>query len=181
MHLVPGDLVLLQSGDKVPADLRLIQARELRIDESALTGESVPVQKDESILEEDIVIGDRRNMAYSPTLVTFGSGSGIVVATGDRTEIGRINQLIAAADVLETPLTRKVHHFSGILLYAILLGTKLPILPLQILWINMTTALLMGLMLAFEPKEPGIMLRPPRDPSMPILTAPLIARIVMVS
>ncbi len=120
VHLVPGDLVLLQSGDKVPADVRLIQTRELQIDESALTGESVPVQKEESILKEDIVIGDRRNMAYSSTLVTFGSGRGIVVATGDKTEIGRINQLIAAADVLETPLTRKIHHFSGILLYAIL-------------------------------------------------------------
>ncbi|MGM0656752.1 MAG: cation-transporting P-type ATPase [Thermodesulfobacteriota bacterium] len=119
-HLVPGDLVLLQSGDKVPADLRLIQTRELQIDESALTGESVPVQKDESMLEEDLVIGDRRNMAYSSTLVTFGSGRGLVVATGDNTEIGRINQLIAAADILETPLTRKIHHFSGILLYAIL-------------------------------------------------------------
>jgi Ca2+-transporting ATPase len=68
-----------------------------------------------------------------------------------------------------------------VILTAILLGTRLPILPLQILWINMTTALLLGLMLAFEPKETGIMLRPPRDPSMPILTAPLITRIVMVS
>ncbi len=120
VQLVPGDLVLLQSGDKVPADMRLIQTRELQIDESALTGESVPVQKEDVVLEEDLVIGDRRNMAYSSTLVTYGSGRGIVVATGDGTEIGRINQLIAAADVLETPLTRKIHQFSNILLYAIL-------------------------------------------------------------
>jgi Ca2+-transporting ATPase len=118
--LVPGDMVLLQSGDKVPADLRLIRGRELQIDESALTGESMPVQKDTTVLDPDIVIGDRRNMAYSSTLVTYGSGHGVVVATGDDTEIGRINQLIAAADVLETPLTKKIHQFSNILLYAIL-------------------------------------------------------------
>ena len=120
VQLVPGDLVLLQSGDKVPADMRLIGTRELQIDESALTGESVPVQKDEATLEEDLVIGDRRNMVYSSTLVTYGGGRGVVIATGDNTEIGRINQLIAAADVLETPLTRKIHQFSSILLYAIL-------------------------------------------------------------
>ncbi|WP_289019176.1 cation-transporting P-type ATPase [Desulfobacter postgatei] len=120
VQIVPGDLVLLQSGDKVPADLRLIQTRELQIDESALTGESVPVQKEKAVLNSDMPIGDRRNMAYSSTLVTFGSGCGIVVATGDSTEIGRINKLIAATDVLETPLTRKIHDFSGILLYAIL-------------------------------------------------------------
>ncbi|MBW2410296.1 MAG: HAD-IC family P-type ATPase, partial [Deltaproteobacteria bacterium] len=120
VQLVPGDLVLLQSGDKVPADMRLIQTRELQIDESALTGESVPVQKHEKVLEADMVIGDRRNMAYSSSLVTYGSGRGIVTATGDGTEMGRINQLIAAADVLETPLTRKIHQFSSILLYAIL-------------------------------------------------------------
>lgn len=120
VQLVPGDLVLLQSGDKVPADMRLIYTRELQIDESALTGESVPVQKNEAILQADMVIGDRRNMAYSSSLVTYGSGRGIVTATGDRTEIGRINQLIAGADILETPLTRKIHQFSNILLYAIL-------------------------------------------------------------
>ncbi|MFZ5564807.1 MAG: cation-transporting P-type ATPase [Thermodesulfobacteriota bacterium] len=118
--LVPGDLVLLQSGDKVPADMRLTSVRELQIDESALTGESVPVQKEDTPLETDSVVGDRRNMVYSSTLVTYGSGRGVVVATGDRSEIGRINQLIASADVLETPLTRKIHQFSGILLYAIL-------------------------------------------------------------
>jgi len=118
--LVPGDLVLLQSGDKVPADLRLVKARELQIDESTLTGESVPVQKEQAVLDADTGIGDRRNMAYSSTLVTYGGGQGLVVTTGDHTEIGRINELIASADVLKTPLTEKIHHFSNILLYAIL-------------------------------------------------------------
>ncbi|WP_028314716.1 cation-transporting P-type ATPase [Desulfatibacillum aliphaticivorans] len=118
--LVPGDIVLLQSGDKAPADMRLIKSRELQVDESALTGESVPVQKAETVLDEDMVIGDRYNMAFSSTLVTYGAGQGVVVSTGDRTEIGRINELIASADILETPLTQKIHHFSNILLYAIL-------------------------------------------------------------
>ena len=119
-RLVPGDVVILQSGDKIPVDMRLIKTRELQVDESALTGESIPVQKENTTLPVEMVIGDRRNMAYSSTLVTYGGGQGIVVATGDRTEIGRINQLIAAADILETPLTRKIHQFSNILLYVIL-------------------------------------------------------------
>lgn len=119
-ELVPGDLVLLQSGDKVPADLRLIRCRELQIDESALTGESVPVQKQPERLAQEALLADRNNMAYSSTLVTYGGGSGIVVATGDGTEIGQINALIASADTLATPLTRKITQFSGTLLWVIL-------------------------------------------------------------
>ena len=119
-ELVPGDLVLLQSGDKVPADLRLLRSRELQIDESALTGESVSVQKQAERLAQEAVLADRNNMAYSSTLVTYGTGAGVVVATGDGTEIGRINALIASADTLATPLTKKITHFSGILLWVIL-------------------------------------------------------------
>ncbi|MFZ0256109.1 MAG: cation-transporting P-type ATPase [Gammaproteobacteria bacterium] len=119
-ELVPGDLVLLQSGDKVPADLRLLRSRELQIDESALTGESVPVQKQPERLAMETVLADRSNMAYSSTLVTYGTGAGIAVATGDGTEIGRINALIASAATLATPLTKKIAHFSGILLWVIL-------------------------------------------------------------
>ncbi len=120
VELVPGDLVLLQSGDKVPADLRLLRSRELQIDESALTGESVPVQKQAEQLSQETLLADRNNMAYSSALVTYGTGAGIVVATGDSTEIGRINALIASADTLATPLTRKITHFSKILLWIIL-------------------------------------------------------------
>jgi cation-transporting ATPase F len=120
-ELIPGDLVLLQSGDKVPADLRLLRIRELQIDESALTGESVPVQKQCERLLEEISLADRSNMAYSSTLVTYGTGGGIVVATGDGTEIGRINELIAGAEALQTPLTRKITQFSHLLLWIILL------------------------------------------------------------
>ena len=119
-ELVPGDLVLLQSGDKVPADLRLLHTRELQIDESTLTGESVPVQKQPEHLPRQTLLADRSNIAYSSTLVTYGTGAGIVVTTGDGTEIGQINALIASADTLATPLTRKIADFSGILLWVIL-------------------------------------------------------------
>ncbi len=120
LELVPGDIVLIQSGDKVPADLRLFKTRELRIDESTLTGESVSVQKIENRLEADTDLSDRRNMAYSSTLVTHGTGQGIVIATGDHTEIGHINDLISSADIIATPLTVKIGRFSHVLLYVIL-------------------------------------------------------------
>ena len=118
--LVPGDIVLLQSGDKVPADMRLLHSRELQIDESALTGESVPVSKAVSIQAHDTLLADRTNMLYSSTLVTYGTGRGVVVATGDDTEIGRISKLITSAEILATPLTRKIAKFSHILLFVIL-------------------------------------------------------------
>lgn len=119
-QLVPGDLVLMHPGDKVPADLRLLSSRELQIDESALTGESVPVEKSPDSVAEDTVLADRRDMGFSSTLVTHGTGTGIVIATGDRTEVGRISELISSADILATPLTQKIAHFSGLLLWAIL-------------------------------------------------------------
>jgi magnesium-transporting ATPase (P-type) len=119
-ELVPGDVVLLASGDKVPADMRLLHSRNLQIDESALTGESLPVEKRSGQLAHDIVLADRHNMGYSSTLVTYGTGVGVVTETGDNTEIGRISELIASAEVLATPLTRKIARFSHVLLYAIL-------------------------------------------------------------
>jgi Ca2+-transporting ATPase len=119
-ELVPGDIVLLQSGDKVPADLRLFQARDLSIDESALTGESMPVEKHTEELDAATPLPDRRNLAFSSTLVTYGQGRGVVVSTGVHTEVGRISTLISTADVLETPLTRRIDHFSRVLLAVIL-------------------------------------------------------------
>ncbi len=119
-QLVPGDIVLLASGDKVPADLRLLHSRSLQIDESALTGESLPVEKRSVVLDHDTTLADRANMAYSSTLVTYGTAVGVVTGTGDATEIGRISELIASAEVLATPLTRKIARFSHLLLYAIL-------------------------------------------------------------
>ena len=88
--LVPGDLLFLQAGDKAPADLRLIQVKDLQADESALTGESVPVLKVADVLPHDTVLADRKNMVYASALITYGQGLGVVVTTGDRSEIGRI-------------------------------------------------------------------------------------------
>lgn len=119
-NLVPGDLVVLEAGDKVPADMRLVRDSELSVNESALTGESVPVHKTETMLPEEAVVADRTNMVYSGTLVTSGGAAGIVVATGVDTELGEIHRLVGAADSLTTPLTAKLARFSKILTVAIL-------------------------------------------------------------
>jgi Ca2+-transporting ATPase len=104
--LVPGDVVLLASGDKTPADMRLIQVRSLQVEEAALTGESVPTQKQLAPVREDAAIGDRANMVFGGTLVTYGTGAAVVVATGQRTELGRISTMLKEAADLETPLTK---------------------------------------------------------------------------
>jgi cation-transporting ATPase F len=119
-QLVPGDVVLLQSGDHVPADLRLIHVRDLQVDESALTGESVPVEKHLVALDAETVLAERRNLAFAGTLVTYGQAEGLVWAIGSRTETGRIARLIHEAGDLSTPLTRKIAHFSKVLLLGIL-------------------------------------------------------------
>lgn len=119
-EVVPGDILFFVSGDKVAADIRLINSRELQINESALTGESLPVEKNIVSLDSSTVLADRKNMLYASTLVTYGSGKGIVVATGDNTEVGKISQLISTADVLDTPLTEKMGKFSMFLLWLIL-------------------------------------------------------------
>ena len=118
-QLVPGDVVLLAAGDRLPADLRLIQQHELRTDDSLLTGESQAVSKQTAALPADTPLAERHNMAYAGTTVVSGQGSGLVIATGDATETGRIAGLIAAAPDLVTPLTRKMARFSNWLLWAI--------------------------------------------------------------
>lgn len=119
-EVVLGDIVVLESGDKVPADLRLLRIRDLQIDESALTGESVPSEKRVEAVPVNTALADRNNMAYSSTLATYGSGIGIVTAIGDQTEIGRISALIANTSTLDTPLTKRIAKFSHYLTYAIL-------------------------------------------------------------
>jgi len=120
LELVPGDVVLLAAGDKVPADLRLVAGKDLRTQEAALTGESLPVDKHWNALPEDTPLAERRNMAYAGTVVVAGQGRGVVVATGDSTETGRIADLIAQAPDLSTPLTRQMARFSRQLLLIIL-------------------------------------------------------------
>jgi magnesium-transporting ATPase (P-type) len=110
-QLVPGDVVLLESGDKIPADLRLTEAKNLRTEEAALTGESVPAEKTVDAVAENATVGDRESMAFSGTMVVSGRATGVVVATGNGTELGRINQLLAGVSALETPLLRQIKKF----------------------------------------------------------------------
>ncbi len=118
--LVVGDVVLLASGDKVPADLRLLKVRNLQVDESALTGESVPVDKSVEPLPLDTPLAERTNMAFAGSFITFGQGKGIVVAIANATEVGQISQSMESRVSLSTPLTRKFAKFSRTLLYGIL-------------------------------------------------------------
>ncbi len=118
--LVPGDVVILQSGDKVPADLRLFRVKGLQIQESALTGESMAVEKTTDPVAKESVIGDRRCMAYSGTIVTHGQGSGVVIGTGAETEIGRISTLVSEVESVTTPLLRQMAQFGRWLTVAIL-------------------------------------------------------------
>jgi cation-transporting P-type ATPase F len=118
--VVPGDLVLVEAGDRVPADLRLLRLVDLRLDESALTGESLPVRKAHAALPGPTPVADRRNMAWSGTLATSGTGAGVVVATGSATQLGEISHLVDTAQQLATPLTRKLAGFSRLLTVVIL-------------------------------------------------------------
>jgi len=119
--LVPGDLVVLEPGDKVPADLRLIEAKGLHAQEAILTGESVPVEKATAPVAENADLGDRKSMAFSGTLVAAGTGRGVVTATGPGTEIGRISGLLGEVEVLTTPLVEQMDRFARWLTVLILL------------------------------------------------------------
>jgi magnesium-transporting ATPase (P-type) len=103
----------------VPADLRLTSVKELRVEEAALTGESLPVEKNAAPVAEDAPLGDRFDMAYSGTLVVYGQATGIVVATGSATELGRINEMLSSIESLSTPLVRQIDRFGRGLAVAI--------------------------------------------------------------
>ncbi|MCP1367560.1 HAD-IC family P-type ATPase, partial [Halomonas sp. BBD48] len=110
-EIVPGDIVTLEAGDRVPADLRLMQASSLRIEEAILTGESIAAEKRETPAPKETALGDRHSMAYSGTLVATGQATGVVVATGSETEIGRISTLLREVQPLTTPLLRQINRF----------------------------------------------------------------------
>lgn len=137
--LVIGDVVLLEAGDVVPADLRLLESASLQIEESALTGESVPVDKDATlILPDDTGLGDRLNVAFQSSNVTYGRAVGIVVGTGMNTEVGKIAQMIESADETETPLKRNLNRLSKVLTWAIL-GIALITFIVHVLRLNQIT------------------------------------------
>ncbi|WP_338243771.1 HAD-IC family P-type ATPase [Aurantiacibacter hainanensis] len=118
--LVPGDVVLIEAGDRVPADLRILRARGLAVEEAALTGESVAAEKQEEPVREDAALGDRASMAFSGTLVARGQGTGLVVETGSRTEIGRISGMLLDVPQLVTPLLQQINTFARLLALVIL-------------------------------------------------------------
>ena len=119
-ELVPGDIVMLEAGDVVPADMRLLEVASLKIEEAALTGESVPVEKSLSIkVADDAGIGDRVNMAYQNSNVTYGRGVGVVVNTGHYTEVGKIADMLANADETDTPLKQNLNQLSNVLTYLV--------------------------------------------------------------
>jgi len=119
-NVAPGDIVYVQSGDRIPADIRLIRVKSLKVQESALTGESLPVDKDAASVSGDAALGDRASMAYSGTVVTYGQGSGVVVATGAASEIGRINAMLSEVETLSTPLLQRIDEFARWLTVVIL-------------------------------------------------------------
>ncbi|SMP47275.1 potassium and/or sodium efflux P-type ATPase [Desulfonatronum zhilinae] len=119
-NLVPGDVILLRAGDKLPADVRLFNVRDLQIEEAALTGESVPVDKIADPVEQDSSLGDRSGMGFSGTMVTYGQGRGVVVGTGKDTEIGRISEMLSGVQSLTTPLIKQLARFGNLLSVAII-------------------------------------------------------------
>jgi magnesium-transporting ATPase (P-type) len=124
--------VLLEAGDRVPADLRLVRARSLRVDEAVLTGESVPVEKSTLSVAAGLPLGDRSSMAFSGTLVAAGQGAGVVVATGSGTELGRISTLLGKVETLTTPLVRQMDEF-GRRLTAVIMAAATLILGFAVL------------------------------------------------
>ena len=123
-EIVPGDIVLIEAGDRVPADLRLLRSRRLLIDEALLTGESVAAEKHESVLGADTLLGDRSNMAFSGTIVAAGQASGIVVETGASTQIGRISSMLSGVTVLATPLLQQIDRFARRFTWLVLAGAS---------------------------------------------------------
>ncbi len=122
VNIVPGDIVVLDTGDIIPADMRLIETINLQVQEAALTGESVPVDKANAPLKgNDIPLGDRNNMAFSTSIVTYGRGRGIIVGTGMNTEVGKIAHMLQATEATETPMSKRLGQLGKVLGYVALI------------------------------------------------------------
>ncbi|MGI6074156.1 MAG: calcium-translocating P-type ATPase, PMCA-type [Fermentimonas sp.] len=121
-EIVPGDIVVLDTGDIIPADMRLVEAVNLKIQESALTGESVPVDKNVDVIEEsEVPLGDRKNMAFSTSVVTYGRGRGVIVGTGMNTEVGKIAHMLQSTEATETPMGKRLERLGKVLGYVALI------------------------------------------------------------
>ena len=155
-ELVPGDVVVMEGGDRVPADLRLFQAKNLSADESAITGESVPAFKKTDAIAGERIIADQSCILFSGTFVTKGAGQGVVVGTGTRTELGRIAKLITETEKITTPLTRKMAEFTRILVIAILIITVLNFALAVWFGIEIETAFLASVSLAVAAIPEGL-------------------------
>jgi len=123
--VVPGDIVIIKSGDRIPADIRLLEAKQFRTEEAALTGESEPVDKSVDAVDESSDLADRSSMGYASTICAHGSAEGVVVATGTETEIGRISEMLQEVEQIQTPLLRQLDHFAKVLAGAILVVSAL--------------------------------------------------------
>lgn len=160
-EVVPGDLLLLEAGDRVTADVRLTSVSNLRVDEAVLTGESVPVTKSVAPVAADATVGDRTSLAFSGTLVTGGQGAGIVVATGMASELGRISAMIGRIETVETPLIRQMNRLASRLTWTVL-AFSAAVLAFAVLWRNYTIddafLAVVGMAVAAIPEElPAVM------------------------
>ena len=156
-EIVPGDIVRFASGDRICADVRLFEANNLEMEESALTGESVPVEKDTStIRSEDIGIGDMRNMAFMGTMVTRGSGKGVVIGTGMKTAMGQIADLLQTAETMQTPLQRRLEQLGKILIAVALILTLLVVIIGVLQGHDLYTMFLSGVSLAVAAIPEGL-------------------------
>lgn len=155
--LVPGDMVYLENGDRIPADIRILKSQGLEAEESSLTGESLPVHKiQDTIVEEDIGIGDRKNMLYMGTMITRGKGYGVVTATGMDTEMGLIADLIQTAEETETPLQRRLEQLGKVLVYVALAITLIVVVTGILHGQNIYNMFLAGVSLAVAAIPEGL-------------------------